>query len=286
MGKLPHEQRVSVIKSKLQANLVSEPRRIESLPRLALKIQSLRQDLQLDPLKFSSSHYELLDITLSTFNFGLRLHMKHARMLNRYLEKYMRGELSRLQKVVDGNPNLGEIRHKELSKRITRTLTRFNVLEKIEQRRVQRERRHLRVRRIPSKRFRKVAGLDRIPSSSIRKVMANPGPVHLADQADHMRKWYLRCAARSRGIQIPGPGSTPRSSLPKTNQTHGLFAGQMKMRLQTLSEKYGNMTWGADLMVEVLEDVVEKSLEDAEKFHRKIQERQQKKLARWQMNQA
>jgi hypothetical protein len=61
-----------------------------------------------------------------------------------------------------------------------------------------------------------------------------------------------------------------------------LFERDKRLRLQTLSEKYGNMTWGADLIVGVLEDVVEKSLEDMEKLHRKIRGKTSGKASRWQ----
>lgn len=42
------------------------------------------------------------------------------------------------------------------------------------------------------------------------------------------------------------------------------------MRLQTLSKKYRNMTLEADVMVQILEDVVEKSLEDTAIYRQNI----------------
>jgi hypothetical protein len=176
-GRILPDNRLQIMKNTLQARMVSEQRRIEDLPKLALTIQEQRKLLQSDPSHYSPSQYEGLDIALNIFNFGLQVHMRNARMLNRYLKDFMQEELSQLQKVLKENPNQGRIAREILQNRIARTLVRLAMLEKIELRRIQRKSGRVKVLRIPSKR--------------IRKYSTPPGPTDLADLIKYKHKKYL-----------------------------------------------------------------------------------------------
>jgi len=164
----------------------------------------------------------------------------------------MQEELSQLQKVLEENPNQGRIARDILQDRIARTLARLAILEKIELRRLRRKSRRERIIEIV-----------RVPSKRIRRTLAHPGPRNIADLVKSQYHTYLRWrTAKSLGAQIPSSGSIRGTSLTKTYQRQGLFERDKKLRLQTLNEKYGNMTWGADLMVGILEDIGRLTPED------------------------
>jgi hypothetical protein len=225
-GMLLNRSPVQRVKNALQARMTNEQTRIESLPKLAMQIQEIRKELETDPSKYTPTQFSILEVALSTFNYGLYLHLKNTRMLNRYLEDFMRNELSKLKQLVNGQPYTGELRD-----RIVNTLQRLKHLQSHQIRKERWGRRYWKIYRLPTKRIRRY--YNETPPFRIRRI--NPGVKLL-----RIRRYKA--------------GEDPRQKV---------FDKWKRVKLQTLQEKYGGMAFGADMMVGVLEDMEKARREEA-----------------------
>jgi hypothetical protein len=233
-GMLLNRSPVQRIKSTLQARMANEQTRIESLPQLAMQIQELRKELETDPSKHTLTQYSILDVALSTFNYGLYLHLKNTRMLNRYLEEFMLNELSELKKLVNGQPYTGELRD-----RIVHTLQRLKHLQSHQMRKERWGKRYWKIYRIPTERIRRY--YPEVPPFRIER--------YKSDASEFTIRRY-------------DAGEEPRQKV---------FDKWKRVKLQTLQEKYGGIAFGADMMVGVLEDMEKARREEARAKKSKVE---------------
>lgn len=209
--------------------MVNEQMRIEGLPKLAMQIQNVRKELEVDASKHSPTQYSILEIALSTFNYGLYLHLRNTRMANRYLEDFMLSELSKLEKLVKEQPDTARLRD-----RIVNTLQRLKHLQSLQIRKERWGTKYKKIFNLPSMKTR----IWLVPISAANSQLDKALVMHHHLAGD--RKVASRIGVR-------------RITSSKDDQRQKVFNKWKRVKLQTLQEKYGDMAFGSDMMVGVLE---------------------------------